>query len=85
MAKCVRCGGQASWRLWELWSGADFDTYLGAYCAGCEVKVTCSPWYATPIVDGAEGQFVGGWDIDDTEEEGPFVGGWDIDDTEEGS
>lgn len=64
-----RCGGPASWRLWKLGSDADAD--MGAYCEGdldSEVKVTCSPWYATPIVDGAEGPFVGGWDIDDTEE-----------------
>lgn len=70
---CYRCGNRAVWRLWDLvvwWSGG--EDRLGDYCEECldlVVEYAYAPWYATPI---------------DAEEEGPFVGGWDIDDTEEG-
>ena len=52
---CCRCGKRAVWRVWVI--GMDADTNVGAYCEGCldcEVKVTCSPWYATPILPGDE-------------------------------
>ena len=67
---CCRCENHAVWRVWVI--VMDADTNVGAYCEGCldrEVEYAYTPWYATPILPG----------------EGPFVGGWDIDDTEEGS